>query len=714
MTIPEIMQEIKENHTADIMNAITQPDNSGRGFVCPLCGSGTGKHGTGMTAGTKNPHFFQCWNCGFKGDVFDLLQETTHKADAVELIREAENILHRQYLDDNQNYGTQRKEPQKTAGTVNKNMGENKGKNLLEMARQEAEAKAKMAEIWDFIQNSRNALPQAVDGLEYLKRRGISEKTAFKYYLGYVADYGDGMNTGAVIIPTGRASYTARSIANVEASRKIRKRNAGGKQGIFNIKALENPGAVIFLVEGEFDALSVIEAGYPAICTGGGTSEAEIVKAITETQTRPELFVILPDNDRNPDGTADENKGYSKGLKLADALKNANIKAVMIDTRQWNPGIKDANDFLTKDRAGFVSFLQGIAEPVKENALHELGRASDSVQAFADHIAGKTAPIDTGFKVVNKTIDNGLHPGLIVIGAISSLGKTTFILNIADNMASMGHDVIIFSLEMSRYELMAKSISRKTFEYCKDGHKPIQYARTNLGISDYDRYNDRWDSDGNRIPGYTDEMKEVIYNCIQNYEDTIAGNLYLKEGVGNIGTDEIRAHIRKHIAITGKRPVVIIDYIQILAPADARSTDKQNTDKNVVELKRISRDFSIPVIGISSFNRDSYSEPVSMKAFKESGAIEYTSDILIGLQYTGMDYETYTEQDGNGRDKTKRENEKDPRRAKRIAELFANNEAKAKAGDGVDIDIKVLKNRSGARGTAVIKYYPMFNCYREE
>ena len=54
-----------------------------------------------------------------------------------------------------------------------------------------------------------------------------------------------------------------------------------------------------------------------------------------------------------------------------------------------------------------------------------------------------------------------------------------------------------------------------------------------------------------------------------------------------------------------------------------------------MELKRISRDFKTPVIGISSFNRDNYNNAVSMQSFKESGAIEYSSDILIGLQLKG-------------------------------------------------------------------------------
>lgn len=704
-TISEIMQEIKQNHTADILNALTEPDKSGKGFVCPICGSGTGKNGTGMTAGTKNPNFFTCWACEFQGDIFDLLKATTHKSDAVELIQEAERILQRQFLDDNKNTVGNRKETLKPAEQVNKNMVQNTVNNLVEQAKQEAESQEQARRNKAFIKQCHTNLPTATDGLEYIKRRGISEDVAMRMGLGYTPKYYGDMNTPAIIFPKyvkgkGNISYTARSIENVEQGRKARHNK--GEQGIFNLQVLAEPGAVIFLTEGEFDALSIIECGFPAISTSGNTKADEIVEIIKETTTRPEYFVILPDNDRNPDGSPDEspNKGYSKGLKLADALKRAGIKCLMIDTRNWNPAYKDSNDYLVGDRNGFIAFLRGIAEPIKQEALRTLGRASDYVQNFIDHISGKTAPIDTGFTVVNNLLDGGLHPGLIIVGAISSLGKTTFVLNLADNMASRGQDVIIFSLEMSRYELMAKSVSRKTFEYCKAKKQPVTNARTNLGISDYDRYSN-----------YSNEILNMIDECVQSYEQYIAGNLYLIEGVGNIGIDEIRETVRKFIAVNnGKRPVVVIDYMQILAPADPRSSDKQNTDRAVVEMKRISRDFNLPVIGISSFNRESYSEPVSMKAYKESGAIEYTSDVLIGLQYTGMDYETYTDVN----DKLKRENEKDGRRAKRIAELFATNEANAKAGTGIKIDIKVLKNRSGARGTGTITYYPKFNCYREE
>ena len=69
----------------------------------------------------------------------------------------------------------------------------------------------------------------------------------------------------------------------------------------------------------------------------------------------------------------------------------------------------------------------------------------------------------------------------------------------------------------------------------------------------------------------------------------------------------------------------------------------------------MSRDYRLPIIGISSFNRDNYTAPVNLASFKESGAIEYSSDVLIGLQYEGMDYQ---------------EGEADKAREKRIRELI--------------------------------------------
>jgi replicative DNA helicase len=157
--------------------------------------------------------------------------------------------------------------------------------------------------------------------------------------------------------------------------------------------------------------------------------------------------------------------------------------------------------------------------------------------------------------------------------------------------------------------------------------------------------------------------------------------------------------VYNHIKTTGRRPLVIIDYIQILAPYDLHATDKQNTDKAVLELKRLSRAADIPIIGISSFNRDNYNEPVSMAAFKESGAIEYSSDVLIGLQYPYMEYKP-----GEG----------DAGRKSRIRASRAADIRRSRAGEPLDINLKILKNRNGAKDAINFVYHPWFNCYREK
>ena len=65
----------------------------------------------------------------------------------------------------------------------------------------------------------------------------------------------------------------------------------------------------------------------------------------------------------------------------------------------------------------------------------------------------------TGFLELDKALAGGFVAGLHCIGAISSLGKTTFVLQMAENMASVGTPVILFSLEMRPEQLVTKSVS---------------------------------------------------------------------------------------------------------------------------------------------------------------------------------------------------------------------------------------------------------------
>ena len=310
---------------------------------------------------------------------------------------------------------------------------------------------------------------------------------------------------------------------------------------------------------------------------------------------------------------------------------------------------------------------------------------AESLNGFMERVnrTKKDGGIPTGFKNLDKALDGGLYPGLYVIGANSSIGKTTFALQIGDYIAKTGRGVLIFSLEMARWELTAKILSRMSFIKSIEKHKSNCYAKSTREVLMADYRNE--------------EDSLIAAQSVQEFSDW-GRRLYTFEGIGNIGVAHVRAEVNKYVKYKKNSPVVIIDYLQILAPFNTKMTDKQNTDRNITELKRLSRDSDIPVIGISSFNRESYKQPVSMASFKESGAIEYSSDVLLALQYNGWDYE---ESDNS-----------DWKRQQRIKLISRAMEEAARERRSQDIQLKILKNRNGYRTNLFFEFFPAFNYFR--
>lgn len=283
-----------------------------------------------------------------------------------------------------------------------------------------------------------------------------------------------------------------------------------------------------------------------------------------------------------------------------------------------------------------------------------------------------TPLISTGFPNLDKLLGGGLCEGLYTIGGISSVGKTSFVLQVADSIAESGEDVLYFSLEMSKFEMLAKTLSRKT--YILSGcelDNPM--ARTVRDLTVASRWKD-----------YTKKQLEIIKQAEKEVEHT-AGEVYVFEGIGTIGISTIRKTVKDHIALTGRKPVVIIDYGQILAPYNIRATDKQNTDYSVLEAKRMSRDEKVPVIWISSFNRQSYHTGGAMEAFKDTGGIEYTSDVLIALQLKGEGEKNFDQKQ----------------------------QTEAKKRNPREVEAVILKNRNGELGTVNYDYVPKFNYFIE-
>lgn len=289
---------------------------------------------------------------------------------------------------------------------------------------------------------------------------------------------------------------------------------------------------------------------------------------------------------------------------------------------------------------------------------NELKKTSELFQGYIEHIQDNTKAKKTplGFEKVDKLLNGGLPNGLITLGAIPSLGKTTFMLQVADNMSSMENTkVLFFSLEMSKFDLISKSLSRLTFN--QENVKPLTCDEL------------------------MSNAENIDYNTIFQSYEPMANNLYILDKVYDIRDIVEYINLFKENN-PNANIVVIIDYLQyVLCPNN--SNDKQVIDIITKKLKELSKILGITIIVISSLNRANYKGSICLESFKESGSIEYTSDILMGLEYTN------NTTNGNDRDYEARKN---PRK----------------------ITLSVIKNRYGALGKVNFEFHTNYNTYIEK
>lgn len=491
---------------------------------------------------------------------------------------------------------------------------------------------------------------------DYFLKRGLSKEIIEQYGLGAVDDQTDLSDFSKTeksklffyryIIPISERFFIARLDEN-RAEGDPRYMNFGEPELLNSRYVGDETKTFIFIAEGAFDALSAETLGFPTIALNSASNANKLIKAIQQNEeaARRQQYILLPDHDDTGDKLA---------KKLAAAFRDMNMT---LHVAKYDEQYKDFNDFAVEhpDRA---------AEAL-ERAIDESMNGNSAFHVLIDFFANmeRIEPLHmTIFPKLDEVL-GGLRASLYVIGAASSIGKTTFVQAIADDIAAQGHHVMYFSLEMSKKELIAKSLVRTMSELKKEQKMKgeITYARDLLtgNIKDH----------------------QLLMAAVGAYEKT-AKNLFIYEGMFDMNVYTIRAEIEKHINLHGKKPLVIVDYLQILEPVSDKLNDKQATDKNVTELKRITRDFDIPLIAISSFNRESYNREASFLSFKESGAIEYGSDVVIALELCKV---KELEKDSTGKVKE----------AEKLDE--------AKGNLVRDINLKVLKNRFG-KAFEEIKY----------
>ena len=195
---------------------------------------------------------------------------------------------------------------------------------------------------------------------DYFRLRGISETVAEKFRLGFDSDFTAGIDprTGdkivwqAVIIPYSESAYMARN-TDSRSKDRIRKQ---GSAGIFNQNALDKPG-LIFITEGEFDALSIETLGYSAVSLGGVSNTRKLLDYIQEHPVYERMFYIALDDDKS---------GTEAAASLAQGLEYLHIPFKRINLAF---PYKDPNEALCKDRETLLTRLNNLERLLSLNIL---------------------------------------------------------------------------------------------------------------------------------------------------------------------------------------------------------------------------------------------------------------------------------------------------------------------------------------------------------
>ena len=221
----------------------------------------------------------------------------------------------------------------------------------------------------------------------------------------------------------------------------------------------------------------------------------------------------------------------------------------------------------------------------------------------ASKLKGSVTGIPTGFIDLDyKT--SGMHPSdLVLIAARPSMGKTAFVLNIANYMACRKQvPVLIFSLEMSKVQLVNRLIAM-------EAHVDSQNMRT-----------------GN--------LKDDDWTKLVEAANTIGNAPLFIEDTPGISVTEMRSICRKY-KLEHNLGIIMIDYLQLMSGGGKRSDSRQQEISEISRsLNALARELSVPVIALSQLSRAVEQRPdhrPMLSDLRESGAIEQDADVVMFL-----------------------------------------------------------------------------------
>ena len=233
--------------------------------------------------------------------------------------------------------------------------------------------------------------------------------------------------------------------------------------------------------------------------------------------------------------------------------------------------------------------------PIRQVVMNALEKIENAAKT-----SGTVTGIPTGFIDLDYRTA-GLQPSdLILIAARPSMGKTAFVLNIAQKAAVRDHvPTAIFSLEMSKEQLVTRMMAMEAMV----------------------------DSQSIR----TGDLQETDWEKIMESAGTIGRSPLIIDDTPGITIAELRSKCRRYKQIHGL-DLIIIDYLQLMSPSRAVESRQQFIAEVSRALKNLAKELKIPIIALSQLSRAVDARPDHkpvLSDLRESGSIEQDADVVM-------------------------------------------------------------------------------------
>lgn len=234
----------------------------------------------------------------------------------------------------------------------------------------------------------------------------------------------------------------------------------------------------------------------------------------------------------------------------------------------------------------------------------ELGEAYERIEKLHQGEGGGLRGVPTLFTELDNKLSGLQKSDLIILGARPSFGKTTFALDIARNAASIGKIVGIFSLEMSREQIIDRLIA-------SEAQVPLWKLRT----------------------GRLNLKEEGEFAMIQRTLDQLSKMPIFIDDSPSPNIIQMRSMARK-LQLEHGLDLLVIDYLQLINPIRPADSLVHQVTEISRGLKSLARELNIPVIAVSQLSRAVEAREdgrPKLADLRESGSLEQDADVVLFL-----------------------------------------------------------------------------------